>query len=219
MPLQDKLDALKAKFETEMAPPEMVAVMHRVTDELIASGQANRALKVRDRAPTFALPDTEGKQVSSRDLLAKGPLIVTFYRGAWCPFCNLDLQALEEARPEIEAQGASLVAVSPQTAANSRKSQSNNKLAFPILSDKGGELAAKFGIRWRLPEDLQAIHKQLGADLAAFNGDDSWTLPMPARYVIGQDGLIAYAEINPDYTRRPEPSDLLPILKTLTSSA
>lgn len=215
MSLQDKLDALKAKFETEMAPPEVVAVMHRVTDELIASGQAGRALKAGDRAPAFTLPDSDGRPVSSQDLLAKGPLVVTFYRGAWCPYCNLDLQALEEARPEIEAHGASLVAVSPQTAANSRKSQSSNKLAFPILGDKGGELAAKFGIRWRLPEDLQAIHKQLGADLAAFNGEDSWTLPMPARYVIGQDGLIVYAEINPDYTRRPEPRDLLPILRKL----
>jgi peroxiredoxin len=164
------------------------------------------------------VPDAEGRQVSSQDLLTKGPLVVTFYRGAWCPYCNLDLQALEEAQPEIEAHGASLVAISPQTAANSRKSQRSNKLAFPILSDKGGELAAKFGIRWRLPEDLQAIHKQLGADLAAFNGDDSWTLPMPARYVISQDGLIVYAEINPDYTRRPEPSDLLPILEKLAPS-
>ena len=215
MPLQDKLDVLKEKFETEIAPPGVVAVMHRVTDELIASGQADRALLAGDRAPPFALSDPDGKLVSSQDLLAKGSLVVTFYRGAWCPFCNLDLQALEEARPEIEARGASLIAVSQQTAANSRKSQHNNKLGFPIVGDKGGELAATFGIRWRLPEDLQAIHKQLGADLVAFNGEDSWTLPMPARYVIGQDGVIAYAEVNPDYTRRPEPSDMFPVLERL----
>jgi peroxiredoxin len=215
MSLQDKLDALKAEFETRMAPPDVVAVMHRVTDELVASGQAERALKAGDRAPTFTLPDPEGKPVASQDLLAKGPLVVTFYRGAWCPYCNLDLQALEEARPGIEARAASLVAISQQTAANSRKSQRSNKLNFPILGDKGGELAAKFGIRWRLPEDLQAIQKQLGADLVAFNGEDSWTLPMPARYVIGQDGIIAYAEINPDYTRGPEPSDVFPVLDRL----
>ncbi|WP_036261796.1 peroxiredoxin-like family protein [Methylocapsa aurea] len=218
MPLQDKLDALKAKFETEMAPPEVVTVMHRVIDELIASGQAERALKAGDRAPAFTLPDPDGKHVSTQDLLAKGPLVMTFYRGAWCPFCNLDLQALEEARPEIEARDASLVAVSQQTAANSRKSQRSNKLNFPIVGGNGGELAARLGIRWRLPEDLQAIHKQLGADLVAFNGEDSWTLPMPARYVIGQDGVIAYAEINPDYTRRPDPSDVFPILDRLKRS-
>jgi peroxiredoxin len=218
MALQDKLDALKTKFETEMAPPEVVAVMHRVTDELIASGQADRALHAGDRSPAFSLPDPNGTIVSSQELLAKGPLVLTFYRGAWCPFCNLDLQALEEARSEIETRGASLVAVSQQTAANSRKAQRNNKLGFPIVGDRGGELAATFGIRWQLPEDLQAIQKKLGADLAAFNGEDSWTLPMPARYVIAQDGVIVYAEINPDYTRRPEPSDVFPVLDKLKRS-
>lgn len=218
MSLQDKLDALKAEFETKMAPPAVVEVMHRVTDELIASGQAERALRAGDRAPSFTLPDPDGKPVSSADLLAKGPLVVTFYRGAWCPYCNLDLQALEEARSDIEARGATLVAISQQTAPNSRKSQRTNKLGFPILGDKDGELAARFGIRWKMPEDLQQIHKQLGADLMAFNGEDSWTLPMPARYVIGQDGLIAYAEINPDYTHRPEPSDIYPVLDQLRRS-
>jgi peroxiredoxin len=218
MSLQDKLNALRAEFETKLVPPAAVEVMHRVTDELIASGQAERALKAGDRAPSFALPDPDGHVVSSADLLTKGPLVVTFYRGAWCPFCSLDLQALEEARSEIEARGATMVAISPQTAPNSRKSQRTNNLGFPILGDKGGDLAARFGIRWKMPEDLQQIHKQLGADLTAFNGEDSWTLPMPARYVIGQDGVIAYAEINPDYTRRPEPSDIYPVLEQLRRS-
>ena len=218
MTLQDKLDALKTKFETEMAPPEVVAVLHRITDELIASGQAGRSLHAGDRAPAFTLPDPDGKLVSSQDLLAKGPLVLTFYRGVWCPYCNLDLQALEEVRTEIEARGAFLVAVSQQTAANSRKAQRTNKLGFPIVGDKDGELAAKFGIRWHLPDDVQAVHKQLGADLVAFNGEDSWTLPMPARYVIGQDGVIAYAEVNPDYTRRPEPSDVFAVLDQLNRS-
>jgi peroxiredoxin len=215
MSLQEKLDALTTKFETEMAPPDVVAVLHRGTEALIASGQAQRALKAGDRAPAFSLPDPDGKMVSLRDLLARGPVVLTFYRGAWCPFCNLDLQALEAARPEIEARGASLIAVSQQTAANSRKSQRTNALGFPIVGDKGGELAAQFGLRWHLSDDLQAVHKQLGADLVAFNGEASWTLPMPARYVIGQDGIIAYAEVNADYTRRPEPSDVFPVLDRL----
>ncbi len=218
MTLQDKLDTLKTKFETEMAPPEVVAVLHRAIDELIASGQAGRSLHAGDRAPAFTLPDPDGKPVSSQDLLAKGPIVLTFYRGVWCPYCNLDLQAIEEVRSEIEARGAFLVAVSQQTAANSRKAQRTNKLGFPIVGDKGGELAAKFGIRWHLSEDVQAVHKQLGADLVAFNGEDSWTLPMPARYVIGQDGVIAYAEVNPDYTRRPEPSDVFAVLDELNRS-
>ena len=150
-------------------------------------------------------------------MLRRGPLVLTFYRGVWCPYCNLDLQALEEAAADIRAAGASLIAISQQTAPNSRKSQRDNKVSYPILGDRGGELANAFGIRWKSPEALQAIYKQLGADLTVFNGEPSWTLPMPARYVIGRDGTIVYSEINPDYTHRPEPNDLLPILRKLAT--
>jgi peroxiredoxin len=215
LPLQGKLDALKAEFETNIAPAPVVEALHRATDELIASGAPGKALKAGDVAPAFTLPDADGKPVSSRDLLAKGPLVVTFYRGVWCPYCNFDLTALEDARAEIEARGAGLVAVSQQTAPNSRKSQRQNGLGFPILSDKGGEVGAQFGVRWTVPNYLREIHKALGADLTQFNGEDSWTLSMPARYVIGQDGVIAYAEVNADYTRRPEPEAVFPVLDQL----
>jgi peroxiredoxin len=213
--LQRKLDALRNEFETKMAPPGVVAVMHRVTEELITAGQAERALKAGGQAPDFVLPDPEGNMISLNDLLATGPLVLTFYRGVWCPYCNLELAALERARPEIEKRGATLVAVSQQTAANSRKSRRACNLGFPILGDNGGTLAEKFGLRWKVPDDLKQIHKVLDADLEVFNGEGSWTLPMPARYVIGRDGGIVYAEVNPDYTRRPEPSDVFPILDAL----
>lgn len=215
MTLQDKLDALKTEFETRMAPPEVVEALHRAVAELIADGAPDRALKAGETAPAFTLPDTEGAPVALADLLARGPVVVTFYRGVWCPYCNLDLQALEAARPQIEARGASLAAISQQTAANSRKAQRTNGLGFPILSDRGGELAAAFGLRWVVPDYLRVIHRQLGADLEAFNGEVSWSLPMPARYVIGPDRVIAYAEVNADYTRRPEPSDIFPVLDRL----
>jgi peroxiredoxin len=155
LPLQGKLDALKAEFETNIAPAPVVEALHRATDELIASGAPGKALKAGDVAPAFTLPDADGKPVSSRDLLAKGPLVVTFYRGVWCPYCNFDLTALEDARAEIEARGAGLVAVSQQTAPNSRKSQRQNGLGFPILSDKGGEVGAQFGVRWTVPNYLR----------------------------------------------------------------
>ncbi|MHC2898168.1 peroxiredoxin [Bradyrhizobium barranii subsp. barranii] len=146
--------------------------------------------------------------MSSRDLLAKGPLVVSFYRGVWCPYCNLELQALQEALPEIAARGASLVAISPQTAPNSRKSERENKLSFPILSDVASGVADAFGIRFALPVDLVALYKSFKNDLPTFNDNPAWVLPMPARYVIGRDGIIAYAEVNPDYTQRPDPSEL-----------
>jgi peroxiredoxin len=212
LPLQTKLDQLRTEFETNLAPPDVVAGIHRATEELIASGAGQRALKAGDQAPAFVLPDADGHPTSSRDLLLRGPVVVTFYRGIWCPYCTFDLQALEAARPQIEARCASLIAISQQTPANSRKSQRQNGLGFPILVDKGGSVAAQFGLRWNLPDHLRDIHKRLGADLTQFNGEDSWTLPMPARYVIDTNGTVAYAEINPDYTRRPEPSDVFPIL-------
>jgi peroxiredoxin len=125
----------------------------------------------------------------------------------------MDLQALEEARPEIEKRGGRLVAVSPQTAVNSRRSQRENKLEFPILSDPHNDVAASFGIRFGLPDYLVDLYKNaFKNNLELVNGDDSWTLPMPARFVIGQDGVIRYAEVNPDYTRRPDPSELLAVL-------
>ena len=165
LPLQGKLDVLKTEFETKLAPPTIVAALHRATDELVAAHAADKALKAGGRAPAFILPDTNGKPVSSKELLARGPLIISFYRGVWCPYCNFDLQALEAARPDLEARGASLVALSPQTSANSRRSQRENSLGFPILSDAGGEVSAQFGVRWTVPGYLRDIHKQLGADL------------------------------------------------------
>ncbi len=220
MSLQDKLDAFRKNFEAGgppySAPAWIHEPMHRATAELIASGAASRAPKIGDQAPAFILKDADGHALSSAELLKQGPLVVTFYRGAWCPYCSLDLQALEDARPEIEKRGARLVAISPQTAANSRRSERENKLEFPILSDPHNDVAASFGIRFGLPDYLVDLYKNtFKNDLELVNGDDSWTLPMPARFVIGQDGVIRYAEVNPDYTRRPDPSELLPVLDEL----
>jgi len=125
----------------------------------------------------------------------------------------MELQALEAAKPAFDKYGASLVAISPQTAPNSRKSVRQNKLSFPILSDVKGKLGDAFGLRFNLPDYLVELYKQLKNDLPTFNDDPSWTLPMPARYIIGQDGVILYSEVNPDYTRRPEPEDMIPVLQ------
>ncbi|RQW42815.1 peroxiredoxin-like family protein [Novosphingobium sp. LASN5T] len=224
MTLQAKLDAFKADFEAGRppynVPPTVIETMRRATAELIASGAATRALKAGDQAPPFTLNDPDGNPVSSADLLAQGPLVVSFYRGVWCPYCNMELQALQAALPEFDKLGANLVAISPQTAVNSRKSVRQNELGFPILSDAHNDVAAAFGLRFELPGYLVDLYKSLKNDLPAFNGDPSWTLPMPGRFVIGQDGTILYAEVNPDYTRRPEPEDMLPALRrTATFSA
>jgi peroxiredoxin len=223
MSLQDRLDTLKANFEAGklgfQPKPEVLDIMHRATAELIASGQALTAKKAGDKAPGFTLKGPEGNLVSSTELLAQGSLVISFYRGVWCPFCNLELQALQAASSQIEARGARLVAISPQTGSNSRKSQRDNKLTFPILSDEKSRVAAAFGLRFSLPDYLVELYKGFKNDLPAFNDDPAWVLPMPARYVIGSDGIIAYAEVNPDYTQRPDPSELLPVLDKLRVTA
>jgi peroxiredoxin len=223
MSLQAKLDRFKADFEAGKppysVPRSVIETMHRATAELIASGAVQGTLKAGDRAPVFTLNDPDGNAVSSVELLARGPLVLSFYRGVWCPYCNMELQALQSALPAFEKLGARLVAISPQTAANSRKSVRQNELAFPILSDPHNDVAAAFGLRFSLPDYLVALYKELKNDLPSFNGDPSWTLPMPARFVVGQDGTILYAEVNPDYTRRPEPEDMLPALRRAVAAA
>ncbi|MCW6512777.1 peroxiredoxin-like family protein [Lichenifustis flavocetrariae] len=223
MTLQAKLDAFKADFEAGKppynVPCSVIETMHSATAELIASGAATKALKAGDKAPSFTLQDPDGQPVSSADLLAKGPLVLSFYRGVWCPYCNMELQALQAALPEFEKLGTSLVAISPQTAPNSRKSVRQNDLAFPILSDPHNDVAAAFGLRFAMPDYLIDLYKGLKNDLPAFNGDPSWTLPMPGRFVIAQDGTVLYAEVNPDYTRRPEPKDMLPALRRAATVA
>ncbi|MCP1837242.1 peroxiredoxin [Bradyrhizobium sp. USDA 4524] len=223
MSLQARLDAFKADFEAGKppynVPRPVIDIMHRATAELIASGTAQRARKAGDVAPAFSLRDPEGNIVNSTDLLKRGPLVLSFYRGVWCPYCNMELQALEAAKPEFDRYGAALVAISPQTAPNSRKSVRQNKLSFPILSDVKGQVGEAFGLRFHLPDYLVELYKQLKNDLPTFNDDPSWTLPMPARYVIGRDGVILYSEVNPDYTRRPEPEDMIAVLQQATVKA
>ena len=169
MSLQAKLDAFKADFEAGKppynVPRSFIETMHRATAELIESGAAQRAKKAGDVAPSFLLSDPEGNVVNSADLLKRGALVLSFYRGVWCPYCNMELQALEAAKPEFDRYGASLVAISPQTAPNSRKSVRQNRLSFPILSDAKGKVGAAFGLRFNLPDYLVELYKQLKNDL------------------------------------------------------
>ena len=220
MTLQDKLDAFKAAFEADQLPFKLAAQDHALMREAIqaqlASGMTEHALKVGDAAPGFTLSDSENRPCTSTALLAKGPLVVSFYRGIWCPYCTLDLQALQAALPAITQRGAQLLAVSPQSAVHNRQAARDHDLTFPLLSDTGNRLAAQFGLRYRLPDALIALYQQrLGLDLAQFNQDDSWTLPLPARFIIARDGRVAYAEAHADYTQRPEPQALLSVLEML----
>ena len=218
MKLQDQLDEVRTHFELDPANAASSDALHGVVARLIKERAAYRALHAGVLAPNISLLDSGGTKRSLRGLLSKGPVVLMFYRGAWCPYCSLELRAFEQARPELEELGATLVAVSQQRATFSQQSLQDNQLRFPILVDKLGRVAAAYGVRWKLPVELQEVHQLLGADLSIFNGDSEWTLSMPAKFVIGQDGYIAWSDVNPDYTARAEPAELFPILRQLARS-
>jgi peroxiredoxin len=171
------------------------------------------ALDVGANAPLFTLPDARGGEVALGDLLARGPVVLVFYRGAWCPYCNLQLTAFQGALAEIRAAGAELVAVSPQTPDQSLTLAEQRALAFPVLSDAGGRVALDYGLSYTSSEEAVATLSELGVELSAFNGDDSNTLPAPSTFVIGQDGRIRFASVSGDYRWRVGPEEVLAALR------
>jgi peroxiredoxin len=146
-------------------------------------------------------------------------VVVSFYRGGWCPYCNLELRALQNALPEIKQLGAQLVAISPQTPDESLSTAEKNELEFAVLSDIGSATAKAYGIAFDLTEELRPIYSRLGHALPDKNGDDSWILPIPATYVIDKDGIVALAFVDVDYRNRLEPAEIVTAIKTLSEKA
>lgn len=212
--LTEQLEA-KAAASKERAPTERQAIMEKAIRDLRASGIEKSALKKGDTLPIFALPGVDGKEVSSAALLQEGPLVVTFYRGGWCPYCNLQLRDLQKHLPEIHAQGAQLIAISPQTPDATLSTREKEALEFQVLSDLDGQVARRFGLMYKLPPDLVEIYKGLGLDLAKSNGSDSWELPLAATYVVSPAGEIVYSFVDADYRKRAETLEVLRVLEDL----
>ncbi|MFF9351270.1 peroxiredoxin-like family protein [Streptomyces sp. NPDC014734] len=199
----------------QQIPAEVREVMNRAGQELAASGQADTALPVGAEAPRFVLGSATGRTVSLDELLADGPVVLTFYRGAWCPYCNIALRSLQQHHADITARGARLVAVSPQIPDESLSLTEKHGLAFDVLSDVGSDAAKQYGLAFDLPDDLAAVYDKLGFDLQRVNGGHPRTLPLPATYVIDRDGTIRWAFVDTDYTARAEPADILAALDAL----
>ncbi len=183
--------------------------MEAATQLLRDSGIQATALKPGQPAPDVTLLNAIGQPVPLASLWQQGPLILVFYRGGWCPYCNLELRAWQQLLPQVKALGAQLVAISPQTPDNSLSTQEKNELAFEVLSDSHLLAAQGFGIAFDLPPALVEVYTSVGHDLPQTNGNGRWTLPLPATYVVGQDGRIAFAHVDVDYRNRAEPADVL----------
>jgi peroxiredoxin len=215
MSLEQELAAFKAEF-SRTAPPGRAALYEAKIDELRADFASATAINVGDTATDFAIPNAAGKSIALTDLLKSGPVVLTFYRGGWCPYCNIQLRAYQSVLPQISALGARLVAISPQLPDNSLDTVHKNALTFDVLSDVGNEVARNYGLVYSLPEEIRAALRSNNKALPSINGNESWELPVPATYVVARDGLVALAYVEVDYRKRLEPEALLTSLRSLS---
>lgn len=199
-------------YLAQVAPAPAIAAIQADLEELQAAGTAANALKTGEKAPDFTLPNVKEEDVTLADLLEKGQVVLVFYRGEWCPYCNLTLKTYQGALAQFEAHNARLVAVSPQTPDHSLSVAQKNELSFEVLSDQGNRVARQYGLVFQVGSDLRPHLSGLGADVPTFNGEDSWELPIPGIYVIGQDGVVKSAFVDPDFRNRPEVSQIIAAL-------
>ncbi len=219
--LQSRLDEITQNTR-KLVQPERLAISEDAIADLFSSGIEERILQVGARAPEFTLPDSiSGKPIKSSDLLALGPLVINFFRGRWDPYCVTELEMWRDLFPQLRERGALLVAISPQTLRQSDFTVQQYIIPYPLLQDANSELATQFGIAYPLSQSLQRYYRSIlvnipfinsGKNVMAPSDDNVWKLPLPATFVVGQDGLIKFAEAHADFRVRPEPEAVLAAL-------
>jgi len=203
--------------EGRQANPDFMRGVDAIIEQAKAFQQGSDAIKLGRKAPGFELPDSEGKLVSLYSLLAKGPLVLTFYRGSWCPYCNLQLRALQARLEDIHALGATLVAISPQVPDGSMTPDEISKMDFVILSDQDAKIASQYGIAWEVPEFLiEHMRVDRNLNLKIINNGNGRVLPIPATFVLGRDGVVTWRYVDVDYRTRSEPDDIIEALHKLS---
>ena len=215
MSLQEQL---KAKYEEiKKNAPNEVVIFDADTESFISSGDAPQGLQVGDQLASFELPNQLGQTISLDELQGDSNIVISFYRGGWCPYCNIELCVLQQALPEFKSHGARLIAISPQLPDESMSTAEKNELSFPVLSDAGNKVAREFGLVFTLSEQLRPLYESFNIDLPATNGDKSFELPIPATFIIDSDGVVKGAFVNADYKQRMDLSDIINVLKEIKS--
>jgi peroxiredoxin len=213
---QEELEALQERYRTA-APADRLKVFEEGIEKVAKSGVLESALKVGAKAPNFKLPDQDGDPVELSKLLEDGPVVVTWYRGGWCAFCNIALRGLSRKLPEIREQGASVVAISPEAPKHATETVESNELGFPALFDQGNKVAQQYGLAYRMPDSVIEQFRDY-RNLPDVNGDDSWRLPLAATYIIDSEGVIRYAFVEADYRKRADPAQIVAALRELRSA-
>lgn len=197
--------------------PEFMNGVDAIIEQEKAFEKGKDAIKIGQKAPDFELPNAEGKSIVLKSLLEKGPVVITFYRGNWCPYCNLQLRALQARLDDIYALGATLVAISPQVPDGSLTEDEISKMDFIVLSDQDAKVALQYGVAWQVPEFL-AEHMRVDRklDLEKVNNGNGNVLPIPATFILGQDGVVTWNYVNVDYRTRSETEEIIEALKRLS---
>jgi peroxiredoxin len=211
--LNDQLASVREEFAKNV-PQETRDEIGKSIAELQSSGIAS-GVPVGKQVRDFKLKDAMGQDVILYEELARGPVILVFYRGAWCPYCNLQLKAYQKVLPQIHELGARLIAVSPQTPDYSLTMKEKHELAFHVLSDTKGIVAAKYNVLYEVPENIKKIYEKLGINLSEYNGSGAWILPVPAVFMIDETGIVRFSRVDPDFTNRMEPDDIIEALKLI----
>jgi len=214
MSLHIQTQTLMADLSNKV-PAEMMVKVGAFIERLAKHGIIASAKKTGQPAPDFALWSTSGNRVGLSALRARGPVVLSFYRGEWCPFCDLELRAYQKALPELQQLGATLAAISPQPLERSRSTVENRNLEFDVLSDPDNTTARAYGLTFSMTDAEQALHTTFGADLPKINAGDNWDLPAPVTYIVDQGGLIVWGHVDGNYTRRAEPADVIAALRKL----
>ncbi len=208
MTLTEELKAL-AEGSEKRHPGKSQDIMRKAIDDLEATPILEKTLKTGDVLPQIVLPNAKGELVNLNEIVAKNRVILTFYRGGWCPYCNLELKALQNVLPQIEAKGAKIVAITPETPDHSLTTKEKNELDFEVLSDADNTVAKSINLVYKLPESLVALYKTFNINLDKSNGNLNNELPIAATYIIETDGKISYHFLKEDYKLRADPETIL----------
>lgn len=213
--LKEQTDAKIA--EGRQANPDFMKGVDDIILKAKDLQQGKNAIKIGQKAPNFKLPNPEGKLISLDSLLKKGPVVITFYRGDWCPYCNLQLRALQAKLDDIKALGATLIAISPQVPDGSMTKNEISEMEFIVLSDQDAKVASQYGVAWKVPEFLEEhMRVDRDLDLEKINNGNGNILPIPATFVLGCDGVVKWNYVNVDYRTRSEPNEIIEALKNLS---
>jgi peroxiredoxin len=212
--LNDKLKQMSEKVAKKL-PEEFLAVSENEVKKL-ADSNAIQGLSIGEKAPSFTLPDATGKNVSLSTSLKEGPVVLSFYRGSWWPYCQIELRELHGILPDIKNLSGSVIAISPEKPDNTLTMLEKLELPFPVLTDVNGDVMREYKVAWKLPEEIKENYiKHMKRDYTIINSGAGWELPIPATFIINQNGEIVFKYVNADYTKRLEPSEVLKVLKSL----